>query len=73
MGCCGDREKGITVTEEQKWDYITLSDFKSSSCLTPLSYAWLWVLVLISGGVYAFQSELSGYTSFPKSSFPFFF
>jgi hypothetical protein len=53
MGCCGDREKGITVTEEQKWDYITLSDFKSSSCLTPLSYAWLWVLVLISGGVYA--------------------
>lgn len=22
MGCCGDREKGITVTEEQKWDYI---------------------------------------------------
>ena len=22
MGCCGDREKGLTVTEEQKWDYI---------------------------------------------------
>ncbi|KAF2870230.1 hypothetical protein BDV95DRAFT_496866 [Massariosphaeria phaeospora] len=56
MGCCGDREKGLTVTEEQKWDYIvsaTLSDFKSTSCLTPLSYAWLWILVLISGAVYA--------------------
>lgn len=22
MGCCGDREKGTTVTEEQKWTYI---------------------------------------------------
>lgn len=31
----------------------TLSDFKSRSCLTPLSYAWLWILVIISGAVYA--------------------
>lgn len=53
MGCCGDREKGITVTEQQKWEYITLSDFKSTSCLTPFSYAWLWILVFISGAVYA--------------------
>ncbi|PVI02843.1 hypothetical protein DM02DRAFT_641000 [Periconia macrospinosa] len=52
MGCCGDREKGITVSEQQKWDYITLSDFKSTSCLAPLSYVWLWILVLISGAVY---------------------
>lgn len=22
MGCCGDREKAIAVSEEQKWDYI---------------------------------------------------
>jgi hypothetical protein len=22
MGCCGDREKALAVTEEQKWDYI---------------------------------------------------
>ncbi|RMZ68755.1 pheromone-regulated membrane 6 [Pyrenophora seminiperda CCB06] len=53
MGCCGDREKGVTVTEEQKWAYITLSDFKSTSCLAPFSYAWLWILVLISCAVYA--------------------
>jgi hypothetical protein len=53
MGCCGDREKGLTVTEQQKWDYITLSDFKSSSCLTPFSYVWLWILIIISGAVYA--------------------
>ncbi|KAF2649771.1 hypothetical protein K491DRAFT_610116 [Lophiostoma macrostomum CBS 122681] len=53
MGCCGDREKAITVSEEQKWDYITLSDFKSTSCLAPFSYAWLWMLVLFSIAVYA--------------------
>lgn len=22
MGCCGDREKGLTVAEDQKWTYI---------------------------------------------------
>ncbi|KAF2009544.1 hypothetical protein BU24DRAFT_358086 [Aaosphaeria arxii CBS 175.79] len=56
MGCGGDREKGLTVAEEQKWDYIqlqTLSDFKSTSCLTPLSYVWLWILILVSVAVYA--------------------
>jgi hypothetical protein len=53
MGCCGDREKAREMTEEQKWDYITLSDFKSTSCLTPLSYGWLWILVIVSVAVYA--------------------
>jgi hypothetical protein len=53
MGCCGDREKGLIVSEDQKWDYITLSDFKSTSCLTPLSYVWLWILVLVSCAIYA--------------------
>ncbi|KAF2123886.1 hypothetical protein P153DRAFT_327583 [Dothidotthia symphoricarpi CBS 119687] len=53
MGCCGDREKGVIVAEEQKWDYINLSDFRSTSCLTPLSYVWLWILVLVSCAVYA--------------------
>ncbi|KAF2802445.1 uncharacterized protein BDZ99DRAFT_503897 [Mytilinidion resinicola] len=52
MGCCGDREKGLIVTEEQKWDYITLDDFRRSSCLTPLSYGWLWILSLIMAGAY---------------------
>ncbi|KAL6709866.1 Potassium transporter [Coniothyrium glycines] len=53
MGCCGDREKGKTVAEDQKWDYINLSDFKSTSCLAPLSYGWLWILVIISCAIYA--------------------
>ncbi|KAF1925952.1 uncharacterized protein M421DRAFT_102810 [Didymella exigua CBS 183.55] len=54
MGCCGDREKGLAnVAAEQKWDYINLSDFRSTSCLTPFSYAWLWILVFVSCAVYA--------------------
>ncbi|KAJ4378035.1 Potassium transporter [Neocucurbitaria cava] len=53
MGCCGDREKAVTVTEEQKWTYINLSDFKSTSCLAPFSYVWLWILVIVSCAVYA--------------------
>ncbi|KAH8722958.1 hypothetical protein GQ44DRAFT_774485 [Phaeosphaeriaceae sp. PMI808] len=53
MVCCGDREKGLIVSEEQKWDYINLSDFKSTSCLTPFSYVWLWMLVFISCTTYA--------------------
>ncbi|KAL5118640.1 Potassium transporter [Pleosporales sp. CAS-2024a] len=52
MGCCGDREKDLIVSEEQKWAYINLSDFKSTSCLAPFSYAWLWILVLISCAIY---------------------
>lgn len=51
MVCCGDREKAVSA--EQKWDYITLSDFKSTSCIAPFSYAWLWILGLISVAVYA--------------------
>lgn len=26
MGCCGDREKGLIVSEDQKWDYIVRSE-----------------------------------------------
>ncbi|KAJ9640400.1 Potassium transporter [Coniosporium tulheliwenetii] len=51
MGCCGDREKA--VTEDHKWAYLTLSDFRSDSCWTILSYIWLWILVIISIAVYA--------------------
>jgi hypothetical protein len=29
-----------------------LSDFKSTSCLAPLSYVWLWLLVVISCAIY---------------------
>lgn len=38
--------------EYQKWEYITLSDFSSSSCGTFLSYGWLWFLAIVGIAVY---------------------
>ncbi|KAI4721468.1 hypothetical protein E4T48_02307 [Aureobasidium sp. EXF-10727] len=51
MGCSGDREKGH-LDESQKWDYVTLSDFRASGALTYLSYGWLWVMALVAVAVY---------------------
>ncbi|RAK85336.1 pheromone-regulated membrane protein [Aspergillus costaricaensis CBS 115574] len=51
MFCSGDREKGPVALEEQ-WDYINLDDFKSESCLSPFSYFFLYVFLLISIAVY---------------------
>jgi hypothetical protein len=48
----GRAEKG-EVEEQQRWDYITLSDFRGNSCGTFFSYVWLWILVIITVGVYA--------------------
>ncbi|KAL2858011.1 eukaryotic membrane protein family-domain-containing protein [Aspergillus pseudoustus] len=53
MSCCGDREKGAPVALEEQWDYMNLDDFKSESCLSPFSYFFLFVLLLISIAVYA--------------------
>ncbi|KAI9805936.1 MAG: hypothetical protein M1825_000550 [Sarcosagium campestre] len=52
MPICGRRDKPVDVRAEQKWGYINLSDFKSSSCLTPLSYGILYIALLISIFVY---------------------
>ncbi|KAL2822031.1 eukaryotic membrane protein family-domain-containing protein [Aspergillus granulosus] len=53
MSCCGDREKGAPVALEEQWDYMNLDDFKSESCLSVLSYFFLFILLLISIAVYA--------------------
>ncbi|KAI4289293.1 MAG: hypothetical protein L6R35_001443 [Caloplaca aegaea] len=53
MACCGEREKLEDADAEQKWSYINLRDFTSTSCLSHLSYAILYVFILISGAVYA--------------------
>ncbi|KAJ5923342.1 hypothetical protein N7454_008587 [Penicillium verhagenii] len=51
MGCSGDREKGDNPLEE-KWDYVNLDDFKSSSCWTSFSYIFLWIMLIVSVAVY---------------------
>ncbi|EXJ72514.1 uncharacterized protein A1O5_03660 [Cladophialophora psammophila CBS 110553] len=54
MGFCGgEREKFGNLSAEQKWDYINLDDFKSSSCWTPFAYGYLLVMLVVSLSVYA--------------------
>ncbi|KAL5615086.1 uncharacterized protein BROUX77_000923 [Berkeleyomyces rouxiae] len=53
MGCCGRSRKAKQYHTEQKWEYITLSDFKAKGCLTLFAYGYLWFSLLISVAVYA--------------------
>ncbi|KAL6232223.1 hypothetical protein BDW75DRAFT_232942 [Aspergillus navahoensis] len=54
MPCCGDREKNAApVALEEQWDYMNLDDFKSDSCLSPFSYFFLFIFLLVSLAVYA--------------------
>ncbi|KAI4230340.1 MAG: hypothetical protein L6R36_000151 [Xanthoria steineri] len=53
MGCHGEREKLEDARAEQKWSYINLGDFRSTSCYSILSYIILYVFIFISVAVYA--------------------
>lgn len=55
MGCTGDREKG-PPEYTQKWAFITLSDFKSTSAWTTVAYIWLWFMALVAVAVYALDT-----------------
>lgn len=52
MGFLSHRRRDIDVNPEQKWDFISLNDFKSTSCFTPFAYAFLWFGFFISLAVY---------------------
>lgn len=52
MGCTGDREKG-PPEHTQKWEFMTLSDFKATSIWTSLAYMWLWFMAIVAVAVYA--------------------
>ncbi|KAE9380974.1 hypothetical protein N431DRAFT_137173 [Stipitochalara longipes BDJ] len=53
MGCCSGRVKEADIRPEQKWEFISLNDFKSTSCWNPFAYAYLWLSLIISTAVYA--------------------
>ncbi|KAK3331997.1 hypothetical protein B0T19DRAFT_456507 [Cercophora scortea] len=53
MGFMSHRRRNVEVHPEQKWDYISLNDFKSTSCFTPFAYISLWISLIISVAVYA--------------------
>ncbi|APA08457.1 hypothetical protein SS1G_02145 [Sclerotinia sclerotiorum 1980 UF-70] len=52
MGCGSRRVKPDDLRPEQKWDFISLNDFKSTSYFTPFAYAYLWISLGISTAVY---------------------
>ncbi|TGO53051.1 hypothetical protein BOTNAR_0306g00150 [Botryotinia narcissicola] len=52
MGIFSRRVNKDDLRPEQKWDFISLNDFKSTSCLTPFAYAYLWISLVISTAVY---------------------
>ncbi|KAL2161941.1 hypothetical protein VTH06DRAFT_7726 [Thermothelomyces fergusii] len=53
MGFLSHRRRHVEVKPEQKWDFISLNDFKSTSAFTPLAYGYLWFSLVISVAVYA--------------------
>ncbi|KAL8800361.1 MAG: hypothetical protein Q9200_007271 [Gallowayella weberi] len=53
MGCGSEREHLEDARAEQKWSYINLKDFKTSSSYSKLSYGILYVFLFISVAVYA--------------------
>ncbi|KAI1846045.1 hypothetical protein JX265_000969 [Neoarthrinium moseri] len=55
MGC-GGRKKTFEVRPEQKWDYISLKDFKSNSGFTVAAYVYVYISILISIAVYGVDS-----------------
>jgi len=53
MGFLSHKRKYVEVHPEQKWDFISLNDFKSTNCFTPFAYGYLWFSILLSLTVYA--------------------
>lgn len=53
MGFFSHKRKYVAVQPEQKWDFISLNDFKSTNCFTPFAYGYLWFSLLLSVTVYA--------------------
>ncbi|KAI9777394.1 MAG: hypothetical protein M1839_008907 [Geoglossum umbratile] len=52
MGCGSRRKEEAEVKAEEKWDFINLDDFKTSSCVKPFSYGVLYILLIISISAY---------------------
>jgi hypothetical protein len=52
MGCCGEREKGPPEATA-KWDFVNLSDFKSTSSWNTLAYFWVWIMAIVAVAAFA--------------------
>ncbi|KAI0477689.1 hypothetical protein GGR56DRAFT_419560 [Xylariaceae sp. FL0804] len=52
MSCCGTSRKAAEIRPEQKWDAISLRDFRSNSCFKPMAYGYLFFSLGLSLAVY---------------------
>ncbi|KAG9233306.1 hypothetical protein BJ875DRAFT_50802 [Amylocarpus encephaloides] len=55
MGCSG-RVKVDDLRPEQKWDFISLNDFKNTGCFAPFAYGYLVVSLIVSIAVYGIDT-----------------
>lgn len=56
MGCLSHRKKQTEDFVDQRWEYISLNDFKSKGCGTGFAYTYLWLSLIISVAVYGVDS-----------------
>ncbi|KAK4190982.1 hypothetical protein QBC35DRAFT_45548 [Podospora australis] len=53
MGLFSHKRANVKVDATETWDFISLNDFKSTSCWTPFAYVILWISMFLSVAVYA--------------------
>ncbi|KAF4629650.1 hypothetical protein G7Y89_g8493 [Cudoniella acicularis] len=50
------RVKADDIRPEQKWDFISLNDFKNTGCFAPFAYGYLWASLIVSIAVYGIDT-----------------
>ncbi|KAK4654889.1 Potassium transporter [Podospora pseudocomata] len=65
MGFLSHKRRDVVIQPTEKWDFISLNDFKSTSCWTPFAYGILIASMFLSLSVYA----VDGFTAYQLIAF----
>ncbi|KAK0667528.1 hypothetical protein QBC41DRAFT_137138 [Cercophora samala] len=65
MGFLSHKRRDVVVQPTEKWDFISLNDFKSTSCWAPFAYGILIASMFLSLSVYA----VDGFTAYQLLAF----
>ncbi|KAK4201123.1 hypothetical protein QBC40DRAFT_63789 [Triangularia verruculosa] len=65
MGFLSHKRRDVAVQPTEKWDFISLNDFKSTSCWAPFAYGILVASMILSLSVYA----VDGFTAYQLLAF----
>ncbi|KAK4175287.1 hypothetical protein QBC36DRAFT_26361 [Triangularia setosa] len=65
MGFLSHKRRDVVVQPTEKWDFISLNDFKSTSCWAPFAYGILVASMFLSLTVYA----VDGFTAYQLLAF----